>query len=107
MGFNQLRERVEEGERRAAEAETNREADFSRRVAIQQMLNNTAPIFKACAAGGMAPEPLIGGRGLRDSAESARRMAVMVASKLAGVMPSDADPAMVRMLMPSMGELVA
>jgi hypothetical protein len=107
MGFNQLRERVEEGERRAVEAETNREADFSRRVAIQQMLNNTAPIFKACAAGAMAPEHLIEGPGLRDYAEAARRMAVMVASKLAGVMPSDADPAMVRMLMPSMGELVA
>lgn len=107
MGFNAVRKAAESSERREREAAAKRDDDFARRVATQQFLNQLTPIFRAHASGGMPAEKLIEGTGLRDYTEAARRLSVSVAARLADVMPNEADPAMVRLLLPPMGDYVA
>lgn len=107
MGFGEMRKAAASSERRREAEEAKQEADSGRRVAIQQFLNQVAPIFKAYASGGMQAEHLIEGTGLRDYAETARRLAVAVVARLTDTMPNAVDPVLVRVLMPSMAEFVA
>lgn len=77
--------------RSAAEAEKRREAEkaardsaFRRKVAIQQFMNHNGPIFRAFAKAGTPVSEVAQGEALREPAEQAGRLAMLVASKVLG-----------------------
>lgn len=102
-----LRAAASNVERREAEKTERVEQDFSRRVRIQQFLNQMGPIFRVCAAGKIPVGDLVEGAALKDYAEKMRRLAIAVACGVQQTTPDAVDPLMVRNIAPSIAEFVA
>lgn len=88
MAFSDLNRRT---------SEDDRDRTFRTKVAIQQFMNHNAPLFRALARGGVGIAAAVRGDVIREPAEQAGRLAMLVASKVTGkpigeVTAADARP---------------
>lgn len=102
-----LRAAANAAEKNRQEESDREEQSFSKRVRIQQFLNQIGPLFRVFAGGKMPVTDLVEGSALRDYAEKVRRLSIAVACAVQDTAPEAADPVMVRNIVPAIAEFVA